>query len=483
MHYRAIIKTIAILQVIIAAFHLMCGALAIWFGESYATNSFFISGSLLISVGAVALYFLKDEKPKNLSTKDGFLLVTASWVAAVLVGALPYHISGVVPTYADAVFETISGFSTTGATIMTDIEALPRSILFWRSLTHWLGGMGIVVLAVAVLPLLGIGGMQLIQAEAPGPTVDKLTPRITETAKYLWFIYLFFTIAETVLLMLGGMSLFDSLNHTFATVATGGFGTKNTSVQHYNSAYIDYVITVFMLLSGLNFSLHFRFLTGNFKPVFADSELKTYLSIVAIATLIAAYSLTGTVYNDFMTSFRYASFQVASFITTTGFATDDYEKWPFLAQTVLFLLMFVGGCSGSTGGGIKVIRIITLLKQGLNEMKYLIHPRAVFALRINGQPVKKNIVYAISGFFFLYITTALIVTLIVSTSGVDITTAFSAALTTLGNIGPGFGLIGPTENFAFFPEYVKWVLSAAMLIGRLEIYTVIVLFTPMFWRK
>lgn len=483
MHYKAIIKTIAILQVIIAAFHLLCGGLAVWFHEFNATHSFFISGSLLISVGAVALYFLKDEKPKNLSTKDGFLLVTASWVAAVLIGALPYHISGVVPTYADAVFETISGFSTTGATIMTDVEALPRSILFWRSLTHWLGGMGIVVLAVAVLPLLGIGGMQLIQAEAPGPTVDKLTPRITETAKYLWFIYLFFTAAEATLLMLGGMSLFDSLNHTFATVATGGFGTKNTSVQHYNSAYIDYVITVFMLLSGVNFSLHFRFMTGNLKPLFSDSEFKTYLSIVAISTLIITFSLTRTVYNDFMTSFRYASFQVASFITTTGFATDDYERWPAVAQIVLFLLMFVGGCSGSTGGGIKVIRIITLLKQGLNEMKYLVHPRAVFALRINGQPVKKNIVYAISGFFFLYITTALIVTVIVSTSGVDIITAFTAALTTLGNIGPGFGLIGPTENFAFFPEYVKWVLSAAMLIGRLEIYTVIVLFTPMFWRK
>jgi len=483
MHYKAIIKIIAILQVVIAAFHLICGAMAVYFKEANAAYSFFLSGVLLIGIGVSALRILIDERPKNLSTKDGFLLVTASWVVAVLIGAIPYHLSEAVPTYADAVFETISGFSTTGASVISDIEALPRSIIFWRSLTHWLGGMGIVVLAVAILPLLGIGGIQLIQAEAPGPTVDKLTPRITETAKYLWYIYLGFTVALTGLLMFGGMSLFDSLNHTFATVATGGFGTKNTSVMHYDSAYIDYVLTIFMLLSGINFSLHFRFLTGNLKPVLADSELKTYLVIVALATLIATVSLTGTVYDSYEKSFRYAVFNVASFITTTGFANDDYEKWPFLAQTVLFLLMFVGGCSGSTGGGIKVIRIITLLKQGLNEMKYLIHPRAVFSLRINGQPVKKNIVYAISGFFFLYITTALFVTLIVSTSGVDMMTALSASLTTLGNIGPGFGLIGPTENFAFFPEYVKWTLSAAMLVGRLEIYTVLVLFTPMFWKK
>ncbi|MGE4318354.1 MAG: TrkH family potassium uptake protein [Deferribacterales bacterium] len=483
MHLKLIIKTVAILQGIIALFHLLCGGMGFYFKEHTAYTAFFTSGILLITACSVMLFWLKDEKPQTLGTKDGFVLVTASWVGAVFAGALPYFISGVVPTFADAVFETISGLSTTGASIITDIEALPKSILFWRSLTHWLGGMGIVVLAVAILPLLGIGGMQLISAEAPGPTVDKITPRITETAKYLWYIYLLFTVTEIVLLRFGGMSLFDAVSHSFATVATGGFSTKNTSIKEFDSAYIDYVITTFMVLSGINFTLHFRFLTGKFKNIFIDSEFKTYITIFLAATLIITLSLTGEVYGTFMTSFRYASFQVASFMTTTGFATDDYEKWPYLAQIMLFLLMFVGGCSGSTGGGIKVIRIITLLKQGLNEMKYLVHPRAVFVLRINGQPVKKNIVYAISGFFFLYITMVLLVTIITVTSGADILTSFTAALTTIGNIGPGFGLIGPTENFAFFPQYVKWTLSAAMLLGRLEIYTVLVLFTPIFWKK
>lgn len=483
MHYKLIIKTVAILQIIIGFFHLDCAALAVYFNEAGSAKAFMISGASLFFACSLVIFWLKDIKPQTLGTKDGFVLVTASWLGAVFAGALPYFISGSVPTFADAVFETISGLSTTGASIMPDIEAMPKSILFWRSLTHWLGGMGIVVLAVAILPLLGIGGMQLISAEAPGPTVDKITPRITETAKYLWYIYLGFTALETILLMLGGMPFFDSLTHSFATVATGGFGIKNTSIKYYDSAYIDYVITAFMILSGINFTLHFRFLTGRLKHVWKDSEFKTYMTIIAAASVIISLSLTGEVYGSFDTSFRYASFQVASFITTTGFATDDYEKWPYLAQIMLFLLMFVGGCTGSTGGGIKVLRIITLLKQGLNEMKYLIHPRAVFVLKINGQPVKKNIVYAISGFFFLYITTALLVTIVTVTSGADILTSFTAALTTLGNIGPGFGLIGPTENFAFFPEYVKWTLSAAMLLGRLEIYTVLVLFTPMFWKK
>ena len=483
MHYRIIAKTVAILQMIIAGFHILCGVLALSFHENSSALAFFSSGALLVFGCTIVLFWLRDIKPQTLSTKDGFVLVTASWVGAVLAGALPYYISGSIPAFTDALFETVSGFSTTGASILTDIEALPKSILFWRSLTHWLGGMGIVVMAVAILPLLGIGGMQLISAEAPGPTVDKITPRITETAKYLWYIYIFFTIAETAMLCFGGMTFFDALNHTFATLATGGFSTKNTSIKYFDSAYIDYVIAFFMIMAGINFSLHFKLMTGRFKSVFIDTELKFYLSFIAIATFIIMMSLHGTVYSTYASSFRYAIFQVSSFITCTGFATDDYEKWPYLAQTVLFLLMFIGACSGSTGGGIKVIRIATLLKQGLNEMKYLVHPRGIFVLRINGQPVKKNIVYAISGFFFLYITMVLVVTLIVTSSGADIVTALSSALTTAGGIGPGFGMIGPTENFAFFPDYVKLTLCASMLLGRLEIYTALVIFTPIFWRK
>jgi len=462
---------------------MVCAGIAFYYNESEALMGFAVSITLLVGFGAFFIIFYRQTNPDNVSTKDGFLLVTLSWLAASLGGSLPFYISGAIPSYTDAFFETISGFSTTGASILTNIEGLPLSILFWRSLTHWLGGMGIVVLAVAILPLLGIGGMQLIKAEAPGPTVDKITPRITETAKYLWYIYVLFTVSETVLLMFGGMNLYDALTHTFGTVATGGFSTKNSSVSHFDSAYIDWVITIFMIFAGINFALHFKLLTGRFKSITKDSELKAYLAIIVIATLIITFSLSGTVYDTFTESLRFAAFQVATFITTTGFATANYENWPSLAQIILFMLMFVGGCAGSTGGGIKVIRLVTLLKQGINEMKYLVHPRGIFVIRLSGQTVKKDIVYAVSGFFFLYIFLLLVVTMIVATSHADVLTAFTTALSTVGNIGPGFGMIGPTENYAFYPDYVKWVLSAAMIIGRLEIYTILVLFTPMFWKK
>jgi trk system potassium uptake protein TrkH len=483
MHYKLILKTIAALQLVIAFFHLICAGLAFYYKEHDALVGFAVSVTLLVGFGSFLMIVYKNVKPSGLSTKDGFILVTLSWLAASVGGSLPYYISGAIPSFTDAFFETISGFSTTGASILTNIESLPSSILFWRALTHWLGGMGIVVLAVAILPLLGIGGMQLIKAEAPGPTVDKITPRITETAKYLWYIYVSFTVIQTALLMFGGMNLYDALTHTFATLATGGFSTKNTSVAHFNSAYIDWVITVFMILAGVNFALHFKLLTGRFSVLKTDSELKAYLAIIAAATLIITFSLYGSAYDSLSDSLRFAAFQVATFITTTGFATADYEKWPYLAQMVLFMLMFVGGCAGSTGGGIKVIRLVTLLKQGVNEMKYLVHPRGVFILKLSGHPVKKDIVYAVSGFFFLYILLSLVVTMIVAASGVDVFTSFTTALATVGNIGPGFGLVGPTDNYAFFEPHVKWVLSAAMIIGRLEIYTILVLFTPAFWKK
>jgi trk system potassium uptake protein TrkH len=440
-----------------------------------------------IGISAVVFFAIKffsnDNDTENLSTRDGFLFVTLSWITASLIGALPYYLSGAIPSFTDAYFETMSGFTTTGASILSNIEGMPKSLLFWRSLTHWLGGMGIVVLTVAILPALGIGGLQLINAEAPGPTVDKLTPRIAETAKILWLIYMGLTVLQTLLLMFGGMNLFDSLTHTFGTVATGGYSTKNTSVAYYNSAYIDGVITVFMVLAGINFSLHFWLLKGKFVNLLKDSELKGYLAIFGVSTLIVTWDVFGDSYNSLSESFRFASFQVASILTTTGFATADYEKWPFMSQAVLFMLMFVGGCSGSTGGGIKVLRLITLLKQGFNEMKYLIHPRGVFTLRINRRPVKKDIVYAISGFFFLYILMLLITTFIAASSGADVETSFTSALATLGNIGPGFGSVGPTENFAFYPAYVKWWFSFAMLAGRLELYTVLILFTTVFWKK
>jgi len=483
MNFKTTAKIITILILIITAFMLIPAAIALYYGE-YKSFKAFTAVIIITAIISFTTYSrLKVTGSKSMSTRDGFLFVTLSWIFASLIGALPFYISGAIPSFADAYFETISGFTTTGASILTSIETLPKSILFWRSLTHWLGGMGIVVLTVAVLPLLGIGGLQLIKAEAPGPTVDKITPRITETAKILWYIYLGFTVVETILLMFGGMDLFNALTHTFGTLATGGFSTMNASVGHFNSAFIDGVITLFMVLAGINFTLHFRLLTGNYKYLFRDTELKSYLFIFFSATVFITFNLYGSIYQSIGDSLRYASFQAASILTTTGYATANYEKWPFLSQIILFILMFVGGSSGSTGGGIKVIRIITLLKQGINEMKFLLHPRGIFTLRISGNVVRKNIVYAISGFFFLYIFILLIVTIAVATSGQDVLTSFTTALATLGNIGPGFGKIGPAENYAFFPDYIKWILSFAMLVGRLELYTVLVIFTPRFWNR
>lgn len=457
--------------------------LAFYYNEEDAFYAFVYTILITSLLSLITIIRYRNIRSDIMSTRDGFLFVTLSWVCAAFIGSMPFYFSGAVPDFTNAFFETMSGFSTTGASILTQIEAMPRSIMFWRSLTHWLGGMGIVVLTVAILPILGIGGLQLLKAEAPGPTVDKITPRITETAKLLWFIYVGFTITETVLLMLGGMDLFDAFTHTFGTLATGGFSTKNASIGHYNSAYIDGVITIFMVLAGINFSLHFRLLTGKVRYLLHDTEFKAYLIIYIGATILLTINLNSNYYTSLGESFRYASFQAASILTTTGYATYDFEKWPFFSQSILFILMFIGGSSGSTGGGIKVIRIVTLLKQGFNEMKFLLQPRGVFTLRISGNVVRKNIVYAISGFFFLYIFILLIISFSVSTSGQDLVTSFTTALVTVGNIGPGFGNVGPSDNYAFYPSYVKWILSFAMLVGRLELYTVLIIFTPRFWNR
>lgn len=483
MNLKHVLKIISILLLIIAAFMLIPAAIAFFHNETLEFRSFLLPIVIIILFSSLILFLFRNVKQNNLTTRDGFLFVVFSWVLASFFGALPYYFSNVMPCFADAYFETMSGFSTTGASILTEIQTLPKSILFWRSLTHWLGGMGIVVLTVAILPLLGIGGLQLIKAEAPGPSVDKITPRVAKTAKILWYIYLGMTILQTVLLMFGGMNLYDSLTHTFGTLATGGFSTKNSSVGHYNSAYIDGIITLFMILAGVNFTLHYRLLCRKFTNVFKDIELKSYLFIFFIATIFITFNLYGSVYNSVSKSFRFASFQVASILTTTGYATANFEAWPYMSQTLLFILMFVGGCSGSTGGGIKVIRIVTLLRQGINEMKYLLHPRGIFTLHIGKNTIKKDIAYSISGFFFLYVFLIIITTLVVATAQNDIMTALTTALATVGNIGPGFGKIGPTDNYHFYPSYVKWFLSFAMLVGRLELYTVLVIFTPTFWKK
>ncbi len=483
IRFTPVLHVVALLVGIITLFMLVPLGIAIYNHEGASVQAF--GYTLLIALAfSVLTWKLTRAKEGNhhLRTREGFLMVTLSWIVASAVGALPFVFSGAIPAFTDAYFETMSGFTTTGASILTAIEPLPRSILFWRSLTHWLGGMGIVVLTVAVLPFLGVGGVQLVRAESPGPTLDKIAPKITQTAKILWFIYLGLTVLETVLLMVAGMDLFDALTHTFGTLATGGFSPRSASVGAYDSGFIDWIITVFMVMAGLNFALYHKLLNGNIKDIFRNTEFKVYISIFVGSMVVIAIFLL-PVYGGFGKALRYSGFQAASIITTTGYATADFDLWPMAAKGVLFFLMFVGGCSGSTGGGPKVIRIVALFKLALNEMKYMARPQTIARVRIDGEPVKKDFLYSVAGFFILYLLCLIFVTMVVSFFGADLTTGFTTALVTVGNIGPGFGQIGPTMNYAFYHPFVKWVLSAAMLAGRLEVYTVLILLTPTFWSR
>jgi len=483
MRFSLVFKTLSVIWLILAFFMFLCSLFSLYYNEFSAFKSFQITIVIILITSLLFLFFIKKTNQKILSTKGSFLLVSLAWITASFFGSMPFYLSGAIPEFTNSFFETASGFTTTGASILGDIEGLPKSLLMWRSLTQWLGGMGIIVLTVAILPLLGIGGLQLIKAEAPGPSVDKISSRITTTAKYLWLIYLSLTVLLIILLIFGGMSFFDSITHTFSTLSTGGFSPNQDSIAHYTSPFIQYVIAAFMFLASVNFALHFNLITGNFKNIFNNSEIKAYLVIILTSTIIITFNLYYSFESGGEESFRLAIFQALTFITTTGFVTDNYESWPFLSQIVLFSLMFVGGCSGSTAGGIKVVRILLLFKQSLNEMKFLLHPRGIFTIKLNKMPVKKDIVYAVSGFFFLYIATNIIVTILVAADGHDLLTSLAASLATIGNIGPGFGSVGPIDNYAAFNDYIKWVLSFAMIAGRLEIYSFIIIFTPYFWKK
>lgn len=480
---KSLFRAVSVLVSVISVFILLCLLTGLALGEGMAAVRAFALPSAL---GALlfALSFLVVTERVVLSSRFGYLFVVLSWVSASVIGALPYIFSGCIPSFIDALFESMSGFTTTGATILTEIEGLPRSLLLWRATTHWLGGMGIVVLTVAIFPLLGISGRALMEAEAPGPQVDKFTPRLSQTASILWLVYLGLTVALVVLLMFGGMDLIDAITHSFATMATGGFSTKNVSVGSFGSAYIDAVITVFMVLAGSNFALHWKLLHGDFRSLFRDSEWKAYIGVFTLASLLVTLNLRSSgAYEGLLHSFRFASFQVASILTTTGFGTADYLQWPFFSQAVLFAVMFIGGCSGSTGGGIKVGRILTLVKMGFAEMKYMVNPRGVYGIFMNRQYMNKKIVYNIAAMVWLYLCTIIISTLVVAWGGYDIMTSLSATLATLGNIGPGFSLVGPMFNYAFFPDWIKLWLYVMMLVGRLEVFTVFVIFTKAFWKR
>jgi len=442
------------------------------------------SGIITITIGLL-LYFFNVPKNKNLQKKEGYLIVTLGWLILSLTGSLPYLLTGSIPSIADAFFETISGYSTTGSSILKDIESMPKGILFWRSATHWIGGMGIIVLTIAILPLLGIGGMQLFMAEAPGPSADKLHPRITETAKRLWYIYVGLTFIQFLLLKVAGMTWFDALNHAMATVSTGGFSTKN-----------QYIIIIFMFIAGTNFVLTYFALKGKFKKVIQSEEFKYYFfGVIGISALISSVIIFfqdpnlqtsiphPMVFGKVESAIRHSLFSVISVVTTTGFVTADFTMWNYFITGIFFALFFVGGSAGSTSGGVKVVRHIVMLKNSFLEFKKTLHPNAIIPVRYDGKAVNQTIVFNILSFFVIYMLIFILGTVVLTMLGLDITSAFGAAASSLGNIGPAIGTVSPVDNFAHLSVGAKWFCSFLMLIGRLELFTVLILFTPFFWRK
>ena len=492
MSFRFVIKVLGALLVFFGLSMGLALIVSLIYHEEGDTTPFLASLGITIIAGII-MYATNRSIKKEITVREGFIITAGAWFIACIFGALPFFLAGtfagdsatVFENYTNAVFEASSGLTTTGATVMTTIEQpTHHAILFWRALTHWMGGMGIILLGVAILPLLGVGGMALFRAEVPGPTKDKLRPRIAETAKLLWAVYVLITAAEVVMLKLGGMTLFDAICHSFATMATGGFSTRNISIEAYNSSYIDFVIAFFMIVAGTNFALHYIALTGRFKAFWKDAEFRFYFAsiflLVAFFTIVLYYTNTYTTAFD---SFKYAAFQVPSIITTTGFTTADFKKWPMILKMLILAMMFFGGCAGSTGGSIKAVRWLLLFKSAYVELIHLIHPRAVVPVKLGRQVVPPEVLRSIWNFFFLFMGLFVASSIIMSFYCPDIVTAISSVAACIGNIGPGLGFVGPADNYEWIAIPGKWVLIANMILGRLEIYTVIVIFTPVFWRK
>lgn len=479
MNYKIMFKVLGYILLIIALSMLPPLIISIIVGQS-DTIAFLVS---LILTGITGFGLTRVPiKKKTIKVKEGLAIVTLSWLFASLFGALPFYLSGSVPSFVDAFFETVSGFTTTGATIIKDIEVLPMGILFWRSFSHWIGGMGILVVAVAILPMIGAGGFHIFRAESPGPVSDKIVPRIKDTAKILYSTYIVITLAEFILLMFGGMSPFESIVHTFGTLGTGGFSTRNGSIGAFNNSYITIVIAIFMIMSGTNFSLYYDLFKGKWRDVIKNSELRLYLTIIGISVIAITINTNLSHYHNWFEAFKHSLFQTSSIITTTGYTTADYELWPTFSQGILFFLMFVGGSAGSTGGSIKVMRILVLIKVLKRELTKILHPRAILSVRVGGQPVADNTLLNISSFFMLYMLIFAFGTMLISLEGIGLLGAASSVAATLGNIGPGFDFVGPTQTYANFSVPSKLLLSFLMLLGRLELFTVIALLTPKFWK-
>lgn len=480
MNYGIIAKTIGYILIFEAAMFLPPVIVGAYYQEQ---SAIVFVGIMVLTLLIGAVLSLSTKPAKKIRAREAVVIVAGGWLAVAFFGSLPFYLSGAIPSLVDAFFETVSGLTTTGATILADIESLDRTLLFWRSFTHWLGGMGILVLALAVLPSLGLGSIRVFRAETPGPVSEKLAPKMKQTAAILYTAYLGMTVLMTGLLMLGGVSLYEALVHTFGTVGTGGFSIYNDSIGAYSSGYVQWVIALFMVAAGVNFSLYYAVYRKRPGEMFGNEELRFYLAIIGMATLFVFFNIWNATGMTAWTSLRHAFFQVASIVTTTGYVTVDYELWPAFSQNVLFFLMFVGGCAGSTGGSIKVIRLLVLVRLIRHELLRLLHPRAVMPVRVQKHLLDPEIISGVVAFYFLYLLIVVFGSVILSLEGLDLVSAISTVAATLGNIGPGFGVVGPTQNYAAFSDPAKVLLSLFMLMGRLELFTVFILMTPAFWSR
>ena len=489
MHVKTILNILGAILAL-TGFTMMVPALIAWGYNEPDLVGHLQSMGICMGIGIPVWLFTR--KSRSLNNKDGFVIVTLSWLLVALAGAMPFYLSGAIPNFTDAWFESMSGVTTTGATIIGNpntlphlpngIESLTHGVLYWRSFIQWIGGMGIIVFTIAILPLLGVGGVQLFKAEVPGPVSDKIRPRVKETAKILWMVYVGLTAAEAILLSISGMSWFDAICHAFTTLPTGGFSTQNASIAAYANPAIHYIIILFMFIAGVNFSLHFRSLTGNIKISFKDPEFLAYIGITFAATLFIFLNIASAQGEWTHDNFLSSLFQSVSILTTTGYGSADYEIWPFFSQYLILILMFIGAMGGSTGGGMKVARIILLVKYAATETRRMLHSRAIIPIRIGDRYIGEDVVRNTLGFFLFYMSIFGITALILTTLNLDIESAIGAAASAIGNIGPGLGAFGPTDNYALLHPMGKWMLTFCMLLGRLEIFTIMVLFSRTFWK-
>lgn len=481
INLKMIYRIMGFLVILETVMLLCCTGVSLYYGED-DLNSFILTAGITLVVG-LTLFFIGKDAERHLGKRDGIVIVSISWVVVSIFGMLPFYLSGYIPDITNAFFEAMSGFTSTGSTILDDIEALPHGLLFWRSMTQWFGGLGIVFFTIAILPIFGVGSVQLFAAEASALAHDKVHPRISVTAKWIWSIYLGLTVIVTVLLAAGGMSLFDSVCHAFGTTGTGGFSTKQASIEYYHSSYIEYVIAIFMTISGVNFTLLLLFVNRKFKKFFGDTELKWYLISVTLFTLFVAGGLYHSTSMSAEEAFRTSFFQVASLHTSTGFATADYMTWQPVLWGALTILMAIGACAGSTSGGLKCIRLVILTKAAHNEFKQIIHPNAVLPVRVNKQVVPQSILTSTLAFIFVYLVIVVISCMVMMAMGVGFIESIGTVISSVGNMGPGLGLTGPAYSWNSLPDGAKWLSSFLMLLGRLELFTVLILFYRGFWKK